>query len=153
MSKISDIIDTLDTFITDNLATHKEMSNPYFPETEADITYAKAYGLAAAEGLNLEKLDPDSDLETKSRIFIISLTRRVFGPKRSPSLLRTETKNVFEDQRILTTQLVADETLGKPALIVSAKYLSDGGLEFVRANRQDILIVRTLISVEYHENC
>lgn len=151
MGKISDIHDLIDTTITTALPTHKEMSDPYFPETEADLTYESAYGLAVSAGTN-QVLNPNSGAVTNQRDYIISLTKRVFATRRDSSAKKTAVKALLEDRETFVNKIEEDEHLGRPDLIIKAEWVSDDGIEFVRLNRNDILIVRILLQVDYHND-
>lgn len=153
MSKISTIYDTLETTVTTALPAHDELSNPYFPETTADLGYDKAYGIAFGSGSNIiEDGRRQMRNEEKSQDFIVSITRRIFGTKKDTATRKSVEKSLMEDQRLISNALTSDPTLGGCGLVMKADYLSHDGVEFVRVGRQDIIIVRSLIQIQYHES-
>ncbi len=150
MSKISDIYDQLETKVTAALPTHKELSNPYFPETTADLGYEKAYGIGFGAGSNDEERD-EVKSESKSQDFLLSLTRRIFARKKDTDSRKSAEKGLMEDQRVITDLIAKDKFLGDCKLILKALYITHDGIESVRVDRQDIIIVRSLIRIQYQE--
>jgi hypothetical protein len=150
LSKISNIFDSLEAFVTTTLPDHKEMSNPYFPESESDLRYEKAYGIAYADGTNLEQLS--GGIATLQRDFIVSVVRKIFYVKDSREIRKQTEKDLFEDQFLLIQGLEQDPTIADNTNITRAVFVQDGGIEFVRVERNDILILRNVVRLEYHEN-
>lgn len=150
MSAISTIYDLLETTVTTALPNHMELINPYFPETDSELTYNASFGLAIAEGSNL-LLNDGSGLESRQRNFILSLTRRIFATKGDVSSRKTTEKNLMEDYTLVADAIAESRELQSSSLVSRVFYNSDSGIEFLRAdnNRVDILIFRVVISVEY----
>jgi hypothetical protein len=152
MSAISDIYDGINSLIQTALPTHKQLNNPYFPENDAELTYNSAYGLAIAEGLNIQG-NPESGNEQRQRNFIITLTKRKFATARDKETRISTEKALLEDWTLLLDAIAEKPRLGNPSLVQRVFYSDDGGIEFLTLDRQrnNILLIRTNLTVEYEQ--
>lgn len=151
MTKISQIYDLLLDTIKGELPNHRELSNPYFPETSDDLTYEAAIGLGFGAGQNTFG-NINANIQTLTRDFILSICRKQYITHRATALRASTEKALMEDLQLVLRKLEEDSHLGEPALIADARYQNDGGVEFVRVERDDLIIIRANISVEYHVN-
>lgn len=153
MSQISTIYDNFHTLVAGQLPTHYQLINPYDPELNDDLTYEKAWGLAVSAGAY-----PEFELDcrfTVDRQFILTLVRklRVGSLQRGSDAItsrRTAEKNLFEDQYLILKKINQDLTLS--GACVKCYMESDDGLQFVRSDRVDLVMLRTVFTARYFEN-
>lgn len=155
MSKISLILDDLYSLVATLLPDHVELINPYLPEDSDNLNMVKGFGITVLEGDNTHReagcsLSYERNLE-------LTLTRKVFSADiRNTAAMntrRTEEKNIFEDQLILAKALESDTYLKNSGYENLSKiYLqSDSGLNYMRVNQSGIIILRSIIQIEYFE--
>lgn len=152
MSKASDIFDLLDTLVSTTLPTHQELANPYFIDDAAEINFEKGYTVAYSAGSNLDKIR-NARIVATQRSYDILLTRKLYGFKKSISYRKSIERLLFDDQAAIIAAIVADNQLGAPTTVVIARYSADEGIEFIGQDREDILLLRTTVEVEYHSGC
>ena len=151
MSAISTIFDAMNTVVSTALPTHAELINPYFPETDSEFAHGKSFGVALAEGTNLLG-NEGSGVEQRQRVFIVTITRRKFATKANITERKSTEKLLLEDWTLVMDAIAQDQTLGS-AVVQRAIYLNDSGIEFLRTdrNRNDILLLRSFIQVDYDQ--
>jgi hypothetical protein len=153
MSNISTAYDAIRTKIGTTLSTHTELSNPYFVDKDSDLTFVKAWALAFGDGTNTNR--QISCHLTIQRDFIFVVTRKIFKTTHANSIdLRIAVeKNLFEDQFLVIKELEKDPAVNAASSgIAKIAYVQDGGLEFVRSDRTDLIMIQTIMSLEYFEN-
>lgn len=149
MSYISDAFDYLKTQISTSLPNHRQIKNPYFVEDEDALTLEQAWGLSYSDG-SLETVN--SYIIDITQTFELVLVRTVRGFKESISIRETAEKNIFED-RLLASKAIYSNWLNAQLnpFIKDLVITNDGGVEFIRSDRQDIITLRTVIDVRFHE--
>lgn len=149
MSAISTAYDVIDAAIAAALPSHKQLSNPYIPDENSDLLYDAAWGLAFADGINL-----NGNLSCKvsiDRNFIVILTRKLSNLRNDTTIRKTTEKLLFEDLKTLIALCESNVNLSSTT-ISSMRYVSDGGFEFVRSGPTDIVMIRATFSLIYYEN-
>jgi len=153
-TKISAIYDDLHEVIQDLLPEHKELINPYVPEDSDNLHLEKGWGITILEGSNGRREIPKL---TMNRNFELLLTRKIFGAdKRSESAMnkrKTGEKELFEDQIVIAKHMQSNTYLKSVGFTNASRvmYESDDGLNFLRNGDTGILILRSIIAVEYDE--
>jgi hypothetical protein len=150
MSAFSDAYDGLRTFVSTTLSTHSELTNPYLPDLTDDLLPLKGYAIGVADGVNTER-QISCNLSI-SRDFLLILSRKVYAQSRDIDLRITTEKDLFEDQALIFTGLEKDPALNATPTITKATFVSDGGLEYIRDERIDLIMVRSIINIEYLED-
>lgn len=149
MSSISNIYDALETEITSTLASHTELLNPYNPVDDSNLNLTAAYGIVVADGGNSRFEQNTGGAEQRQRTFEVILSRRKFATKSDTAERKSTEKQLLEDWTLLCDAIAQNRTLNGECIFCD--YQNDGGIEFLRSNRVDILIIRTVFSVEYEE--
>lgn len=154
MSNISTAYDEIRDLLIATLPNHKEIINPYLPELNDDITTEKSFGLAFGEGLNTElQLACRMSIDRSMRVI---LTRKIFGGNLMRStdgskVRRDAEKNLFEDQYLIIKALEESPTITDSGAITKCVYQSDNGLEFVRIDRIDLIMLTSTFTLTYFE--
>lgn len=150
MSAISSIYDLLETVVTTALPNHQELINPYYPETDSELSYNGAYGIEISDGSNLLS-NEQSGIEQRQRNFVLILTRRIFAMKGDVSSRKTAEKQLIEDMTTVCDAIAESSEFQSSKLVSRAYYSSDSGIQFLLSEnkRVDILICRIVITVEY----
>lgn len=154
MSKISLIYDDLHEVIQELLPDHKELINPYVPEDSDNLHLEMGWGVTILEGSNARREIPKL---TMSRSFELLLTRKVFGADlRKESAMnkrKTAEKALFEDQIVIAKHMQSNTYLKSVGFTNASRvmYESDDGLNFLRNGDTGILLLRSIIAVEYDE--
>lgn len=153
-TKISAIIDDLGTRLAALYPNHNELVNPYFPEDESNLTIKKGYGFTILEGSNAKA---EITRIVPNRTFDLILTRSTLSAdlKLAEAIAkrRQAEKDLFEDQ-FLFLQFIRTDTYLKSSdfdNLAKIQYVSDDGINFVRTGNHSILIMRTVLEVEYFE--
>ena len=149
-TNISSAYDAIESTISTALPTHNELSNPYVPDESNDLMYDAAWGLAFNDGLNLKLLVGCQ--ASISRDFLVVLTRKWQITKRDLSKRKEVEKQLFEDQYSVIKELELSPTLQASSSITKVEFESDGGLEFVRTGRTDLIMIRTVFNLTYLED-
>lgn len=148
-TNISDAYDAIETAISGALTSHNELSNPYAPDESNDLMYDAVWGMAFADGINLKTLIGCQ--ATLSRDFVVTIARKWQITKRDLSKRKTTEKQLFEDQFLVIKELELSPTLQDSDAITKIEYESDGGLEFVRTGRTDLIMIRSVFNLVYLE--
>lgn len=150
MSNISTAYDAIASAISTALPNHNELSNPYFPDADTDLKYDKAWGLAFSDGLNTElQISRRASID---RDFIVVITRKLRGLKNDLTTRKTTEKNLFEDQYEVIKALELDPDLQSSGAISKISYVNDLGLEFIRTERTDLLMIKSTMNMKYFED-
>ncbi len=155
MSNISLAYDQIVTVVQAKFPTHKELANPYVPEQNDDLSYEKAWGVSVEGGINTRR--QLGCAFTISRDLIITLTRKVYlgdlqRSNTASEKRRTKEKDLLEDQYQLIKEVETNVALGASTPITRIEYESDSGIEFIRSGQSDLIMIRSLFSMEYFEN-
>jgi hypothetical protein len=152
MSNISLIYDAIDAALATALPSHGEIINPYQPETDSNLTLDRAYSFAVLDGSNLLG-NPNSGVDQIERSFQVIITRRKFGTKADIAERKSTEKELLEDVQKVIQEIKESKSLQQTGVSLEARYSSDPGFEFLRAeqNRNDIFAIRLSISVQYTE--
>ena len=154
MSNISTAYDDISTVIGGLLPNHNQLINPYVPDLNDDLTYEKAWGLAFAEGLNTN-LQLGCRLSVERTLRLI-LTRKIFAGQLQRGsdavvIRRDAEKQLFEDQYLVIKELETNPTITDSQVITKLVWQGDAGLEFVRTERTDIIILTNQLVLTYFE--
>lgn len=155
MSKISTAYDELSGVVASTLSDHVKVINPYLIDLNDDITFVKGYGLGFSTGENTQRLTkPKMSIR---RTFEVTITRKIYIGNQmrsadSTTIRETAEKNLFEDQFLVIKAIEQDPTILDSNTIADARYTNDNGLEFVRPERPDLILIRTQFDIEYFED-
>jgi hypothetical protein len=150
-TKITQIYDQLHTIVGGLLTDHTQLPNPYFPEDTANQLLDKGWGLTLMEGSNTNR--ETTGLSMQRTIELILTRQTLSGDIITADAIaarKTAEKGLFESQIVIAKALQANSylsQLGASKLI----YNSDDGLNFVRGTNHGILILRSILEVEYFE--
>lgn len=152
MSNISTAYDTIRTTIAGILPDHVELSNPYFIDRDADLNFTKAWALGFGDGNNSNR--QISCHLTIQRDFIFVVTRKIFKTSHRAIDIRIDVeKALFEDQFLVIKELEKNPAINASSSgIAKIEFVQDGGLEFVRSDRTDLIMIQTIMSLEYFED-
>lgn len=150
MSNITTVFDFLKSEIVTALPQHSELANSYFPETEAELKYAKAFGIGIGEA---SISDVENFIVVFKRQFIISIVRKCFTYNRNSVTRQTTEKDLIEDELLVIKQVFSNtkQNSWKLPYIKALSFIRDAGIDFVRVDREDILILRFVVEIDYHE--
>lgn len=151
-TKISTGYDQLITLVEATFPSHVELINAYIPELNDDLTFDAAWGLALAPGVN--STNEIGCRLAVERDFIFTLTRKIYKGdlarnSSSRDHRRLQEKQLFEDQYLIINALENDPSINATAKVL---FINDGGLEFVRGERNDLIMLRSTFQLEYWEN-
>lgn len=154
MSAISSAYDNLLTVVQAALPTHKELINPYAPELNDDLTYEAAWGVAFADGINTNRV-VGCEISIQ-RSMLVTLCRKIKAgtlnrTTETITTRRTAEKNLFEDLYQVINDFENSPTVNNSNPIIKTVYEADSGLEFIRTERHDLIMVRASFRIEYFE--
>lgn len=150
MSKVSDVYDALVTRVSAVLPTHKRLSDPNFPEANPEKDLVKGWGIAFGPGENTA--GTLTNIMSVRRQFVIIVSRKVQKRDTDAVGRATVEKQLFEDQKLIIADVEGEPTLGNSDAVCVANYTSDGGIEFVHADKDNFLKLETVIEIEYRED-
>ena len=152
MSNISTAYDAIRSAIGTILPDHTELSNPYFVERESDLNFNKAWGLAFGDATNSNR--NISCRLSVQRDFIFVITRKIFKTShRAIDTRIAEEKLLFEDQFLVIQALEKSPVINASSSgIAKIAYVQDGGLEFVRSDQTNLIMIQTIMNLEYFED-
>lgn len=154
MSTITTAYDALVAQLAATFPNHVELLDPYFPEDNDDLTSDGAWGVAFVDGENTQREIGCN--YTMRRNFTVTLTRKIYKGdlnRNSPSVTerRDTEKQVFEDLHRLIKAVETNVTLNVPP-IAWCVYRSDSGLERLRLENRNLIMVRAIFEIEYFES-
>ena len=154
MSNISQAYDDIISVIESVLPNHKALINPYRPELNDDLTFEKGWGLTFGSGINTN-LQLGCRLSI-DRTFGLVLTRKVFAGQLQRSInavtvSRDTEKSLLEDHCLVLKEFETNPTITDSQVITKLVYQGDAGLEFVRTERTDLLILTSQLTLTYFE--
>lgn len=155
MSAISTAYDQFYTVVTGILPNHVELLNAYVPELNDDLTFAAGFGIAMGGGKNTNR--EICNFLSIERELIVTITRRVYKgdlmrTSDAVSARRTAEKQLFEDQKLVIEAIMESANLSSTSPVANTVYAEDSGLEFVRTENVELLMVKTVFKLEYIEN-
>lgn len=152
MSIISTAYDALLTRVETvlDVATngHTRLPNPYKPEENNERFLVKGYGIVMGAGSNTQRLV--NCKFTVNRQMEIVLTRQYFAREDDASAKADTEKALFEDQYLLINDFEKDISINGQTMYT--RWESDSGIEYVSANTDRFLMLRTIFSLEYLES-
>ena len=152
-TKISTLIDSMRSIIDTALPDHLEVINPYFPEESDDLTLKKCWGLALRSGVN-------SNREQNCRYSMVQNIELLIARTAFSGHIRTATaiqeridveKLLMEDRHLVVSNFENSPQINSND-IARCEFLNDGGIEFVRIDESDILMIKMNFEVEYFES-
>lgn len=156
MSAISTAYDALVAQIVSLFPNHIELVNPYIPEANDDLTSDAAFGVGFTEGENTQREFGCN--YTVRRNFIVTLTRKIYrGDQNRTATSITERrdteKQIFEDLHLLIKAVETNVVLNAQGAndIAWCLYRADSGLEFLRVENVNLIMVRAIFEIEYFE--
>lgn len=124
------------------------LPNPYKPEENPDQFLRQGWGVALGPASNTNRLvNCKFSIE---RTLIITLARKFEGTENDDIGKANTELAIFEDQFAMIKELETDVSVNGNAMYT--KYVTDGGIEYVRGNTDKFLMVRTEVTLEYLEN-
>lgn len=150
MSIISNAYDALLTRLDTlypSLSGWNRLPNPYKPEENTELFLRQGYGVAMGPGQNTNR-----QVNCKfsvSRDMVVILTRKYDALENDAVGKAVTEKQLFEDQYALINDLEQDISINGQTMYT--RYISDGGIEYVRGDTDRFLILRTVFSLEYME--
>lgn len=145
MSKATDIYDAIETLVTTNLSTYRQLPNPYTLEDNNELYLAKGVAIATGPGENTERLLNCS--RTYARAYTVSLVNLVTASEHSVDGFQVIEKSLIDDIETLIAAFETDHTLGGKA--IKAIGINDAGLNFLEGDRGKYLAAEISIEVEY----
>lgn len=150
MSNISTAYTAIRTVMAATLTQHTELANPYFISKEADLIFTKGWAVGLGPGFNTNR-NVGCQLSIQ-RDFVITVTRKLFNTDRDISGRVTVEENLCEDHYLIIKALEQSPVLNASTSgIAKILYVQDGGLEFIRTDRLDLIMFQLITSVEYFE--
>jgi hypothetical protein len=125
----------------------KRLPNPYRPEDNSDPFLKQGWGLAFASGQNTNR--QAGGYFTVDRGFVVILCREFLALEQDAVAKAAAELALFEDQYALINALEKDVTVDQSTMY--ARYVGDGGIEYVSSEKNRFLMLRTQMSVEYFE--
>lgn len=125
----------------------QRLPNPYKPEANNERFLSQAWGIAIGSGLNTNRMVGGNF--SVDRGFVITLSRKYEALESDFSAKALVELALFEDQYKLINALENDVTVDGTTMY--ARYAGDGGIEFVRGDKNNFLMLRTQAQLEYIE--
>lgn len=147
MSKISNIVDGLLSFLETTLPDHKEHFNPYALELNDSMTLEKGYSFYVGPADNTNEMS-DCMLSIE-REFVINLSLRVFGAAEDSCIRREVEKALMEDQFKIIQLIESDPTLNP--LIEIIQFVGDNGIEFIFGEEASFIAIKSNFTFRYYE--
>lgn len=149
MTKISDAYDLMILRLQTLFPDHRQIPNPYKLDENSELLLRQGYGLSISVGENTNR-QVGCQMSIR-RDMIVSLTRVVRANEFDVSAKDSAIKQLFEDQYLLIKDVETYPGLNSND-IVSAKYTTDNGIQFVFGEKDNYMALETTIAVEYFEN-
>lgn len=154
MSKISDIIDTMRTAISSVLTDHKELLNPYDPADADDLTLEKGWALAIRPGALASNREIGCRYSMIQNAEVV-ISRIVFaGSIITPTAIAervSKEKSLLEDRHLVVQSFETNTQINSNGDIARCKFISDSGIEFVRVDETNVIMLRLNFEVEYFD--
>jgi len=149
MAKLTSIYNGLHTFIQGKLPTYSRLADAYDVELNNNLALQNGYSLALLDGENTELEFSCDDRMSVERSFILTFTN-IYAANRADQTARGDAEvALIEDAMKIWKGLVPITHLGG-VQVANAKYLNDGGIEYLGDTQKFITIV-SAISAEYFE--
>lgn len=146
MGKYSLAYDDVRTIMQTLYPNHKELVNPYDLESNPDIELKQSWGISIGSALNGTRVV--CNRATITRNFSIVLARRSNRTRNDNATRIVTEKLLFEDLSLLVKYF---EENPKTTNITRVRYTDDEGLDFVAGDRDNYLVLRSTLLVEYTE--
>lgn len=146
MSRVSEIYDAITTYLSTTYTSRKRFSDAIDIGANSDLLLASGYGLR----MDSSELTPRSILGSVSfrRNITVILTNLVSGMDTDNAKRDKAIKTLFEDQYLLFQALQQNSIVPETTNLVS-----DNGILEVPTDRASLLMIETIFTVEYFEDC
>lgn len=127
---------------------YARLPNAYDAEANPDTMLKLGWSLAPGQAVNTDKF-----VGTKfsvARNFVLTLTRKYEGLRVDESGKGDVELAIYEDQRLIINALEKDFSVGGET--VYTKYVGDDGIEYVRTAKENFLMLKTNVILEYFED-
>lgn len=149
MSLITTVFDNINSRLSSiySTPTYKKIVNPYILELNDTLSLNRGYAFYIGSGLNTKKLIGDVVTFEREVIIINTIVNR--GTDRDVTIRETAEKTLLEDQ------FLAIDSFHQTVLSDSwdLNWESDSGVEFVFADKQNFLSIRSIYRLRYSEEC
>lgn len=123
------------------------LPNPYKPEENSERYLLKGWGIAIGPSNNSNRFAACK--YSVNRGITIILTRKYHATESDVDSKETTEKALLEDQNTLIESLESDSSINGATMY--SRYVSDGGIEYVRNDTDMFLMIRTQVELEYIE--
>lgn len=149
MSAVSTMFDNLKTRVVAVLgAEFADLPDAYDIEENPALLLKKGFAIGFGPGLNTKRTQ--SRLMSISRQMVITVTRALDATELDSSGKQATAKQLLEDLKLVMADLETNQTLNNGLTI--AGFENDGGIESVKAEGENFLMIQGTFSVEYFEN-
>lgn len=148
MAVVSEIFDSVKDLIGTCLDGYKELENPFIPEDNASNLWNKAFGVAFANGSNLELFAGCSKISCQ-RAFAISLVNKLNVTQNNIDKKDNQQKSIIEDMMKIKACFEGCPTLD--SICTKAVFVADGGVEFIDGQRGKYFLVEAAIDVTFFD--
>lgn len=150
MSAISDLYDGIVTVLSTTFAapTHKILVNPFVPELNDSLALARGHGFYIGPKSARGNLGRYEAFEAEIRVVQTIINR---GTDRDVTIRGTAEKTLLEDQFTLIDYWRLNTA--PIAKVWDVSYESDSGLEFVFTDKQNYVMITTILRAIYSEAC
>lgn len=152
-TKISTLIDSMRSIVDAALPDHLEVLNPYFPEESDDLTLKQCWGLAVRGGLNSHR-EQNCRYSMVQNIELVIARTAFNGHIRTATSIqeRVEVEKLLMEDRHLVVSSFENNPQINSSDIARCEFLNDGGIEFVRIDETNLLMIKMNFEVEYFES-
>ena len=147
MSTISTAYDKIVTEMTTLYPSHRRLTNPYQVEQNVEKFLEQGWGISVQAGLNTER-QLSCRLSVQRTVNLI-LSRKFFARELNVESKADTEKLILEDHFSLLENFEKDHTLD--GTVTNFKYVSDSGIEFVFAEKNQYLVLTSVYEMEYFE--
>lgn len=148
VSKFNDIFDYFVDYVQAKLPNHLLMSDPYNLIKNTDSEYRQGFGFRFRAGNNTENLISCQALLAQNVELIIcriSQSHETEGEKKY-----NVQKQLMDDSALVWLDALSNPSLGS-SLIVSCEYLGNNGIDFIKADRDDLVFMTSSYNFKYRE--
>lgn len=149
VSKFNDIFDYFVDYVQAKLPNHLLMSDPYNLVKNTASEYRQGFGFRFRAGSNTGNLISCQALLSQSVELIvcrISQSHDTEGEKKYDVQ-----KQLIDDSATIWLDALANPSLGS-SLIVSCEFLGNNGVEFIKAERDDLVFMNSTYTFKYRES-
>lgn len=149
MSKITDIINGLVTFLPTQLpTTAKEHVNPYALELNDEFGLRDGWSFFIGPVTNTQEMA--SCQLSVERDIVVNRTLKCYASKEDVSIRRAVELQLLEEQLTMLKEIENDATLN--GLLVLATFVGDNGIELIQGEGEvAFLALRSTLTIKYYE--